>query len=118
MYGLPRALDLSFFKGARLLQACIGANELILNFDQEISITIESTFRILSKNGKDRVFSRPPLAAEPLVELLDSVVTSSSGETEGTLTLSFSNGTVLEVFDSSKQFESYQIRHGEHQYVV
>jgi len=41
MFGLPSDFDASFLEGAMVLQVCIGLHEVILNFDGDISITIE-----------------------------------------------------------------------------
>ena len=47
-----------------------------------------------------------------------SDVSKAKGRTDGTLRLSFSRGGVLEIYDDSKQYESYQIQHGKDLYVV
>lgn len=117
MYGLPTD-DLTFLEGTRLLQVCIGSNEVILNFDREVSITIESTFRVRSSEGEDIVFENSPSSAAALAELLSERVTEVHGQTDGTLRLLFSRGAVLEIYDSSKNYESYQVRHGQVQYIV
>jgi hypothetical protein len=118
MYGLPDDLDLTFLEGISLLQVCVGANEVILNFDRSVSITIESTFRIRTVSGQDDVYEDPRSASAALVGLISDSVARVSAETSGTLRLAFAGGGVLEIYDSSSQYESYQIRHGQQQYVV
>ena len=118
MYGLPDDIDLSFLEGATLLQVCLGENEVILRFDPDLSITIESTFRARTPARQEALFRDPRSAAAVLVELISDVITKAQGRTDGTLRLSFSRGGVLEIYDDSKQYESYQIQHGEDLYVV
>jgi hypothetical protein len=118
MYGLPDDIDLSFLEGATLLQVCLGENEVILRFDPDLSITIESTFRARTPARQGALFRDPRSAAAVLVELISDVITKAHGRTDGTLRLSFSRGGVLEIYDDSKQYESYQIQHGKDLYVV
>lgn len=118
MYGLPSDIDLGFMVGSTLLQVCIGQNEVILRFDMEISVTIESRFLVRDPHGHEDVFESAPRAAGSLVNLLSDSVTDVLGHTDGTLRLSFAKGGVLEVYDSSKDYESYQIQHGKEIHVV
>lgn len=118
MYGLPKDIDLSFFVGADLLQVCLGANELILNFDHQIRVTIESRFRIRKKDGEETTFEDAPSSAAHLVELLSQPIAEASGREDGTLCLSFAQGTSLEIDDSWESYESYQIQYGDVLYVI
>ncbi len=77
MYGLRSDLDLSFLVGPTLLQVCIGENEVVLRFDGNISITIESRFLVRDLSGHDTVFENAPPAAALLVEFLPDSITSS-----------------------------------------
>jgi len=118
MYGLPSDLDLSFLVGATLLQVCIGANEVILRFDRDASITIESRFSVCDLNGHTIVFDDAPSSAACLAELLSDSITDVLGCPDGTLRLSFAEGGFLEVYDSSNDYESYQIQHAQDIHVV
>ncbi len=118
MYGLSPDLDLSFLEGIDLLQVCIGANEVILHFDANVSITIQSALRIRSTSGRDKIFEEPPSAAAELMEFLSDSPAEVAGSEDGTLRLIFSGGGLLEIYDSSRQYESYLIRHGDELYVV
>ncbi len=118
MYGLPNDLDLSFLVGVTLLQVCVGANEVILHFDGEVSITIESRFRVRGTNGHDAVFEDKPSSAASLAELLSDSIVDCLGHQDGTLRLSFAKGGLLEVYDSLEHYESYQIQHGQDIHVV
>lgn len=118
MFGLPSDIDLTFFNDRQLLQVCIGANEIILNFDDELSLTIESDMCYRTSAGEVRVFSNSVKAAATLVQLIDSTVQTAYRIEPGTLALRFSNGDTLEVLDSNADFESYQIGHGQRFIVV
>lgn len=118
MYGLPSDLDLGFLVGPTLLQVCIGENEVILRFDGDISITIESRFLVRDLSGRETVFENAPPAAASLLDLLSDSIAEVLGQLDGTLRLSFAKGGILEVYDSSKDYESYQIQHGKDIHVV
>jgi Family of unknown function (DUF6188) len=116
-YGLPKDLDLTFLKDAILIQVCFGRNEVILRFDREISITIESTFRVQDSDGIESFFDTSLPAAKSLVSLISDAVVGVGGDCNRSLLLKFSSGSSLEVYDSSQEFESYQIQVGEDIYV-
>jgi len=46
MYGLPLDFPHGSLFGAKLVQVCIGENDLQLHFDDEISISTESSIRL------------------------------------------------------------------------
>ncbi|MCP3995502.1 MAG: hypothetical protein GY722_10615 [bacterium] len=115
---MPDDLNLSFLVGTTLLQVCIGANEVILKFDREVSITIESRFRVRDANGHAAVFEDAPSSAASLAKLLSNSIIDVLGHQDGTLRLSFVKGAILEIYDSSKGYESYQIHHGQDIHVV
>lgn len=118
MFGLPRDLDLGFMVGCTLLQVCVGQNEVILRFDREVSITIESRFLVRDPHGGEAVVESAPRGVASLVSLLADSVIDASGNEDGTLRLSFGKGEILEVYDSSKEYESYQIQHGKDIHVI
>jgi hypothetical protein len=118
MHGLPADLDLSFLVGPTLLQVCIGENEVILRFDGDVSITIESTFVVRDEGGCETAFECARAAASALVEFLADSITEVLGQRSGTLRLTFSRGGVVEIYDSFEDFESYQIQHGKDLHVV
>jgi Family of unknown function (DUF6188) len=118
MYGLSAEHDLSFLMGSTLLQVCIGENEAILRFNNEISITIESKFLVQDSSGLKTTFDDARSAAGPLVKLLSDTITKVLGQRDGTLRLCFTRGDILEIYDSFESYESYQIQHGTDVYVV
>lgn len=118
MHGLPADLDLTFLQGIVLLQVCTGANEVILNFDGDVSIAVESKCRVRDASGRETAFNHPRSSSAALTELLSDVVTEALGSTDGTLRLAFSRGAIVEIYDSNEHYESYQIRHGSRTYAV
>ena len=118
MYGLSDDLDLSFLVGMTLLQLCIGENEVILRFDEDSSITIESRFRVGGLDDHTAVFGDAPSSAGFLAKFLSDSIIDVLGRQDGTLRLSFAKGGFLEIYDSYRDHESYQIQHHQEIYVV
>jgi hypothetical protein len=117
MYGLPADIDLTSFTGVRLQQVCIGANEAILNFENSISLNMSSDFRLESAEY-DALYRDHVKGSCALAALVDGVVTGVSYTSGGTLTIRFDADRVLEVYDSSHEYESYQLHLGTTTYVV
>ena len=111
MYGLPEGIDLGFLQNRQLLQVCIGLNEAILNFDDELSITIMTDIYHEATDGKVAVYEQCPFSASMLSQFLGCSIVEATWNTEGALRMRFSNGDSLEIRDDSKVYECYQIRH-------
>ena len=110
MYGLDMAIDLSFLIGREIIQIAIGQFQIIFNFDESVSISVESEFRLVSPDGDVSTWQpRVPEAAAVALRLLGLKVKNVSGQTNGTLTLTFSSGDILTILDSSKEYASYDI---------
>jgi len=118
MYGLSKGENLDFLKGVKLLQLCIGSNEVILNFSRDISITIESRLDFLSHAQSSVTTEAGPASAATLAKLLSDTITGVRGSSDGAIHLSFAKGTGLVIHDSSGEYESYQIKHGDEIIVV
>jgi hypothetical protein len=117
MYGLPENFDASFFVGQTLEMVSFNANQLYLHFSGKITITVESTFSYQSGNTQPATI-RVPVKQSNLMQLLEHTVSKASGDRNGTLTLVFDNDDLLQCFDSSKSYESYQIKYGNRTIVV
>ena len=118
MYGLKPDLDLSFFAGRYLSQICIGVADCILNFDDELTILVTSAIGYLDTKdayfrGEDFRKAFPHIAC-----LLNKTVSHAQGTPDGTLQIYFRDAGRLDIFDDSKQFESYVISHKEKRIVV
>lgn len=118
MYGLPADTDLSFFLGASLLQVCVGENEVIANLYSDISVMIASTVRVTRDDGKAEIFDDARAIGPALLPLLGREIQQATGTPDGTLRLTWDDGTTVEILDSYKEFESYTVRNGEDLIVV
>lgn len=118
MYGLPSGANLDFFQKRTLLQICIGSNDLILNFDNGVSVTITSHVGWTDSYNKHNTYENSADAISVIVQLLGKSVTSATGDEEGTLSLIFDGGGCFFVYDDSKQYESYVIKNRDKLIVV
>lgn len=119
MYGLPPDIDLSFFVGRELNIVEVGLANVRFNFDGPVlavgvqsllSLTVQSRIEHTSRGSVSEwegAENNPPSAAS-LLGLVGRSVVSVQGEPDGTLTLTFSNGDVVMVFDQ-EGYEAYQI---------
>jgi hypothetical protein len=121
MYGLKPDVDLSFFIGRELTQLSVAPYNVQFHFDGPmpsslsdvqslVSLTVQSLVEHSSKgivkewDGDENV----PLSAASLLGLVGLSVVSVQGDPDGTLTLEFSNGDFVRVFDT-EGYEAYQI---------
>ena len=118
MFGLSPDTDLNFFVGRTLIQICIGENDLILNFSENVSISMMSSIRLTTPKLANNIFEDFKIASSAIVKLLGQSIKHAAGTSEGTLTLEFNDGDCLTIFDDSKQYESYTIRHNDQLIVV
>ncbi len=118
MYGLPHDVNLDFFEGKVLLQACFGAHDLILNFDGDVSVTVTSSIGWASPDGAIQRHDDFRQVAPQVLGLLNQPVTSATAVDAGTLSLHFADGSRLYVYDDSKEYESYTIKNGDQMIVV
>lgn len=118
MYRLSKEVDLSFLHGVTVLQVCIGANELIVNCDRGVRLTLLSEIAVRPPGGAVGIYSETASAAMPLVRLLHDVVVEALATDVGGLMLKFASGASLEAFDTSDQYESFWIQNGDDKIVV
>ena len=110
MYGLDMTIDLSFLIGREAIHIAIGQYQVIFAFDESVSISVESEFRLISPKGDVSTWQgRAPETAAAALRLVGAKVEKISGQKDGTLTLTFSGGDILTILDSSKEYESYDI---------
>jgi len=108
MYGLQKDVNLKFLNKRELLQVCVGLFQVILNFDEDVSISIEGRFEFVLE-GRSTERAQLPEAASPILRFLGSRISDVRVQDGGTLELAFSNGAVLRLYDSNLDAESYQI---------
>ncbi len=118
MYGLPKDLSLEFLFGQTLLQVCIGAHDLILNFDNDVSMTVTSRIGCAGADATEHEYDDFKKAASDLMVFLNQTIAKAEGREDGTLRLAFDTGETLTIYDDSAEYESYTIRHGEKVIVV
>lgn len=128
MYGLNPNIDLSFFVGKELMQVAVGLADIQFDFSgpvlapgvqHVVALSVQSRIEHDSKgvinewDGDEN----SPLSAASLLGLVGSSVSSVQGNPDGTLTLTFSNGDVVTVFDN-EGYEAYQICNGDQRIYV
>jgi hypothetical protein len=118
MNGLPPDVDLSFLEGATLIQVSVGENDLILNFDNEAHISVESSISCAGVTGRSGHYDDFRQAVSALVADIGHKILSAKGDEDGTLRLVFETGRVLTLYDDTKFYESYHIQCGERIIVV
>jgi len=118
MYGLPADLDLGLFREKTLIQVCIGMHDLILNFDGGVSVSIGSSIGLATTDGAYQKYKNLLESAVGVVALLGRTVMSSTADADGTLSLQFSGGARVDIYDDSKQHESYTIINGDRMFVI
>jgi len=109
MYGLPPNTQLDFLKGKALLQACFGANDLILNFTEDISISIFSSVGVSFGGGSLDKHSAFEEVSRELLQLLNREIVEVHWTPKGTVTLIFDEGGTVQIYDDSEHYESFTI---------
>lgn len=120
MYGLKPDVDLSFFVGKELIQVAVGSYDVQFHFHESVSLSVQSHIEHISEGVETEWDGdeNKPLAAASLLRLIGSSVTSVQGDSDGTLTLRFANGDLLQVFDDNEHYESYQINPGDGKNII
>ncbi len=118
MYRLSKDADLSFLRGVELQQVCVGCNEVILNFDQDVRITILSSFAVAYKRGVPPIRYDDASGGSAFLALLHGTVSRGEPTDEGGLLITFRSGASITVFDDSDQYESFWLSNGNKQIIV
>ena len=119
MYGLPSGFDTSRFVGRTLEQVSFSANTVHLTFDEDVSITIESS--LAHWTGEDVDHSNRitiPVSESRLMQLVGESISSVDASADGTLTVWFSNGHAIACYDDTPMYEAYRLRFGDEEIVV
>jgi len=117
MYGLSSDQDLTFIVDRELVQVCVGRHDVILNLDGA-SIAIQTDVTFCESPSKEVHYEEITQMIPRLLDLLSAKILRASAVPPGTLQLEWSSGVTLKVHDSSKEYESYQIRGGDRLIVV
>lgn len=109
MYGLPPDFDASIFVGRELEQVSFSANTVHLTFDDDIAITLESSFLFQTDKTQTAVKQEPPVQSSSIMSLVGRRVCSARSTSDGTLTLQFTGDGTFTCVDDSEEYESYHI---------
>jgi hypothetical protein len=114
MYGVPKDLNLSFLEGKHLTQISLGEYQVIFNFHPEGSVSAVAEWQLLGPDGAiiDQAMQNSERSHYRIHQLLGQVVTGHEVDPPRSFSLQFSSGSVLRVFDSSKDHESFSIQPG------
>lgn len=118
MYPLPHDTDLSFLVGSELLQVCVGLNEVILNFDRDVRITMLTHFAVETLPSGLVRYENSITGGPALLFLLHEQIVAASATDEGDLIVTFRTGARLLVYDTSNQFESFYVAKGDVQIIA
>jgi hypothetical protein len=106
MNGLDPKIVLTFLLNRMLQSVKVGHRDVILNFDGNVEIHVES--RLVHK-GQNNNVEWSHGAEWHFRPLLGAHVIGIKAETSGRLSLSFSNRDNLTIFDDNADYESYSI---------
>lgn len=110
MLGVPLDLDLSPFVGAVLLQLCAGQNELIFRFDRDVSLTVEGDM-LLRRDDAELRGRQSPFATAFAMGFLSGEIVAAHHD-PSSITFDFEHGSI-QLLDSERHYESFQIRIGD-----
>jgi hypothetical protein len=109
MHGLTADIDLSFLTGRELIQVAVGRYQVIFAFDENVAISVESTYEFHNGSGISVWTPGTTQATAAALALLGATVTNARVKADGTLTLNFTGERSLVILNSNEKCESYQI---------
>ena len=118
MYGLPETFDGSFFIGCKLEVISFTESSIYLGFENNIAVTVSSSFQHCMPDIIDADVQRLPLSTSNLMQLVGRSVEAVNAERKGTLSLMFNGGHIFRCFDDIGNYECYQITHGNEEIYV
>jgi hypothetical protein len=118
MKGLPIDIDLSNLDAVDVTQICFGATQVMVKFEQEIELTIESECELTSPTGQVESFDHFRDHAVRICTLIGDQVLDASRDSSGGLLLRFRSGTTLHIINDSVAYESFQLRIGSELFVA
>ena len=115
MYGVPADLNLELFVGATLIQVALGQFQVQFRFQPKGEIAIEGRWELRDQSGRlvDYAQATADRDAYRVHQLLGRQVTGSRVDAPRSITLEFDSGHQLQVFDSSREYESFTIQPGD-----
>jgi hypothetical protein len=104
-------------EGQELLQICFGLHQLILHFDDGLSISTESGVHLITGDRSIEILPPAGNAAE-LLGLLGGKIRKLSMNSNSRTQIAFRDGRVLEFRGEDDGNESYEISMGTRNFVV
>src|SRR5580698_10052742 len=95
--------------GRELIQIAIGVYQVIFGFNEGVRMSVEAQFEYTTKETWVEWRPGASQVAASTVGLLGARVESVKSFRDGTLELSFSNGDLVVLRDTSPRYESYQV---------
>ncbi len=107
MYGFPPSEEFAALIDRELIQLRIGVYQIQLAFDGDLNLSVHSGFTHSAAPPSDPAeeFSFPR-SGSTLISLLGFKVTSATTNPPGNLTIVFSNGESLTVYDDDPHYEA------------
>jgi hypothetical protein len=118
MHGLPADFNAQVFVGHELTYVTFGQYLVAFGFGDELRVNLTSSFVLQGTRYDVMEGPRPPLEAAGVISLIGLKVSLAAGRTDGTLTLTFENGWVLQFLDDYPNYESYIIKIGAQEIIV
>jgi hypothetical protein len=114
MSGIPADLDLSFLRGAEVVQVCLGVWQVQVHFEPPASLAVEGDWELTDAGGQVIDRSSDTVRERPfhLHLLLQHVVVAAEVSAPLSFALRFTGGLVLRVFVSGRGGESFSIQPG------
>lgn len=108
MFESSKSFDISQMKGAALNQVCVGLYQVILHFENNISVSCESQMSILDNRVLEVVFP-PPSSSVGILKLLGQQIAAVELDQAENLLLTFPGGIVVEVERDNEGYESFHV---------
>jgi hypothetical protein len=120
MYALPDDFDPAVFAATTLAKISFTSNTLVLDFDADISATVESEVRYASRDehGTSLELAAVPVTHSRLMRLIGRRIVRAEVEGSATLVLHFEGGHALSLIGDNDRYECYQLRIGTREIVV
>jgi hypothetical protein len=113
------SIDINFLLGKELLQICFGLYQVILNFSENASISVEHRLVYANKSGECFTWNCGQRNNLPIQSSLGYKVVEANLTPEQSINLVFENQDELTIqVSENKKFESYQINYGAKYFVV
>jgi hypothetical protein len=114
MSDIPATLDLSFLRGAEVIQVCLGTWQVQFHFAPQASVSVEGDWELADAEGRLIDRSADTIREQPfhLHLLLQRVVVEAEVSAPFSFALRFTGGLVLRVFARSDGYESFSIQPG------